>query len=44
MERLRKLFYKYFDYDIVGEYLDNLGNGHYKKRYIKRYKLRNGKR
>lgn len=44
MERFKKWFNKYFDYDIVGEYLDHNGHGYYKKKYIKRYKLRKGKK
>lgn len=37
---LKKLFNKYFDYHIVGEYLDYDGNGHYKKKYLKKYYLK----
>ena len=37
---LKRLINKYFDYDIVGEYIDYDGKGHGKKKYIKRYKLR----
>lgn len=40
MDKLKKLFYKYFDYDIVGEYYDNDGQGHYKKKYIRKYYLK----
>ena len=40
IKRLKKLFNKYFDYDIVGEYYDNDGHGHLYKKYIKRYKRR----
>lgn len=36
----KTLFYKYFDYDIVGEYYDNDGHGHLKKKYLKRYYLK----
>ena len=36
---LSGLFDKYFDYDIVGEYLE-WQNGKYIKKYIKRYKWR----
>ncbi len=39
-KRLLNLFKRYFDYDIVGEYLDTSGNGYYKKKYKKKYKLR----
>ena len=39
-ERIKKWFWKYFDYDIVGDYLDHEGKGYYKKKYKRRYKLR----
>lgn len=42
--RLKKLFYKYFDYDIVGEYYDveHLGGGKYRysKKYNRKYYLK----
>ena len=41
--RLRKLFDRFFDYDIVGEYYDTNGNGHYYKKYIKKYHLKRRK-
>lgn len=37
---IKKLISKYFDYEIVGEYLESTGNGRYVKKYIRRYKLR----
>ena len=37
---LKKLFRRLFDYDIVGEYFDSDGNGHYYKKYIKKYRIR----
>lgn len=37
---LKKIFYKMFDYDIVGEYYDNDGHGHLKKKYKKKYYLK----
>ena len=37
---LKKLINKYFDYDIVGCYIDYDGKGHGKKKYIKRWRLR----
>lgn len=37
---LKKLIEKYFDYDIVGDYLDNDGKGHMYRRYNKRYYLK----
>lgn len=40
IEKIRQLFNKYFDYDIVGYYYDHDGHGYYKKKYKKRYKLR----
>lgn len=44
LDKLKKLFYKYFDYNIVGEFLDDRGNGHYRKRYIKKYYLKSPKK
>jgi len=43
MDALKKWFLKYFDYDIVGEYLDHDGTGYYKKKYIKKWRLRRRK-
>lgn len=40
MNRLKKLFYKYFDYEIVGEYYDTKGDGRYHKKYQIRYFLK----
>ena len=40
LSALKKLFYKYFDYDIVGEYYDTSGDGRYQKRYNKKYYLK----
>ena len=37
---LKKLFYKYFDYVIVGEYYDTSGDGRYTKKYNKKYYLK----
>lgn len=34
---LKRFIDKYFDYFIVGEYLDSDGKGHYTTRYIKKY-------
>ena len=39
---IKRLILKYFDYHIVGEYLDNNGEGRYKKKYIKKWYLRRG--
>lgn len=36
----KKLFNKFFDYEIVGEYLDRIQGNIYKKKYIKKYYLR----
>jgi len=38
-ERLRKLFYKYFDYDIVRTYIEYNGNC-YRTKHIRKYHLR----
>lgn len=40
LSRLKKLFYKYFDYDIVGEYYDSDGHGRYQKKYNRKYYLK----
>ena len=40
LKKLKDLFYRYFDYDIIGEFYDSDGNGHYYKRYIRKYYLR----
>ena len=40
---LKKFILKYFDYEIVGEYYDTNGDGHYYKKYIKKYHLRKRK-
>lgn len=40
IKRLKELFNKYFDYDIIGEYYDTDGKGHIYKKYLKRYKWR----
>lgn len=37
---LKNLVRKYFDYDIVGEYFDTEGNGHYFKKYVKKWHLK----
>ena len=39
-EKLRKLFYKYFDYKIVGAYYDTIevnGRRILKRKYVKKY-------
>ena len=41
---LAELFGLEIDYEIVGEYYDSDGNGHYRKKYIKKYHLRRRKR
>lgn len=43
-KRLYKLWLKFFDYDIIGEYMDNDGHGHMRKRYQKRWRLRKKKK
>lgn len=40
MGKLKKWFLKHFDYEIVGDYLDHDGTGYYKRKYIKKWKLR----
>lgn len=42
IEKIKELFNKYFDYEIVGEYYATNGQGRYIKRYLKHYKLRKG--
>ena len=41
---IKNFIKKYFDYDIVGEYLEPVGNGRYKKRYIQEWHLRRKKK
>lgn len=43
IKKLKKLFYKFFDYKVVGEYWDNDGKGHMTKKYIRKYHLRKNK-
>lgn len=37
---LKNLVRKYFDYDIVGDCFDTDGNGHYFKKYVKKWHLK----
>lgn len=37
---IKRIFDRLFDYDIVGEYYDTTGDGHYTKKYIKKYRIR----
>ncbi len=37
---IEKVLKKLFDYEIVGEYLEYVGNNRYIKRYIKKYHLK----
>ena len=37
---LKRLFEKFFDYDIVDHYMTQDSNGHYQVKYRKRYKFR----
>ena len=39
---IKRFILKYFDYKIVGWYLDNDGKGNYKKKYNKKWYLRRG--
>lgn len=43
-DKFKRLFWKFFDYDIVRTVYDNDGHGHYKVRHIRKYKLRKRKR
>ena len=40
LKKLKRLFYKYFDYYIVGDYLDSNDGCHYKRKYIRKYYLK----
>ena len=40
LKKLIQLRNRFFDYDIVGEYYDTIGDGRYRKKYIKRWHLR----
>lgn len=40
LKKLKDLFYKYFDYEITGEYYDSDGHGRYYKKYNRRYYLK----
>lgn len=44
LKKLKSLFNKYFDYDIVGEYYDSDGHGRYQKKYVRKYYLRSRKK
>ena len=37
---LKRLRDRFFDYDIVGEYYDTIGDGRYRKKYVKRWRLK----
>lgn len=37
---IRKILSKFFDYEIVGEYLEPIGGNRYRQRYIKKYHLK----
>ncbi len=37
---IEKILKRFFDYEIVGEYLEYVGNNRYIKRYIKKYHLK----
>lgn len=39
-----KILNKYFEYDIVGEYFDDRGDGHLYKKYIKKYHFKSKKK
>lgn len=40
LKRLRKLFFKYFDYKITGEYYDTDGKGKYVRKFNRKYYLK----
>lgn len=40
IQMLKKMIDKYFDYEIVGEYLESIAPGIYQKKYIKKYHLK----
>lgn len=42
-DMIKKLIEKYFDYVIVGEYLDREYGNHYRVKYIKKWHLRKRK-
>ena len=37
LNKIESWFKRYFDYRIVGEYYDTDGDGHYYKKYKKKY-------
>ena len=37
---LKKLIKSFFDYDIVGEFLDTEKSGHLRKKYIRKWHLK----
>lgn len=37
---LRKIFMRFFDYEIIGEYFETDDKGHLHKKYLKKYHLR----
>lgn len=37
---IKRILGRLLDYDIVGEYYDTIGNGHYTKKYIKKYRMK----
>jgi len=39
-ERIKSIIDRLLDYRIVGEYYEAEGNGHYRKKYVKKYFLR----
>lgn len=41
---MNKLIKRLFDYDIVGEYYDSDGKGHFRKKYIKKWYLKSRKK
>lgn len=39
VKAIKKIFNRFFDYRIIGEYYDNDGKGHMTKKYNKKYFL-----
>lgn len=42
LKKIKNYFKRHIDYCIVGEYYDTNGDGHYYKKYIRKYYWRGG--
>lgn len=42
LKKIKKWFKRHIDYRIVGEYYDTNGDGHYYKKYIRKYYWKGG--